>query len=358
MATRHAHIGIRKRERRSRRALGDWKRRSTGKARRWVVAARRHRVPIGVGCAFALVVIVLSALAWLVPISGPGTFARNQWLIHTIEQEQRPDGLFVFSTQVTYPPVIAETYFAVVSLHELGVGIPRQAALSTSLTELEVQGDSALAQGNPTLDSRDLYELLMIHRLAGIPLDTSRFSGYAAAMQKLTETQAPPATLLGLHNWYYAIQTLHLLGLTSDSVRGAVAREVPSLIHQLSAPSTMVIQIAYVVDACAILGIRLTPDERAVADAQVQRAWTAQGGFASAASTPDVMSSFFALVIARELGISEVDHVQAISEWVARLRTWTGYSEAVGLAVDPLGTMYALALNHLLLDANGDTAVR
>jgi hypothetical protein len=292
------------------------------------------------------------------PESWPGTFARDQWLIHSIQQEQRGDGFFVWSVKDQYPPVISETYFAVISLHALHSTIPRQDDLDASLLKIEKEANTALQQGHPIWGPREVYEDLMLHQFLGVPVESDLFAKYVSLTRQhlSTVTQLSNSTA---HDWYYAVQTLIIMHQMTPQILQAVASDIVNCLRDNSSNALLLITDAYMVDIATSLHIPLDALYQQKAMNLLVSSEAPEGGYAIAKQYPsDVITSYFAVILAYDLNKQSSIHSASLLHWLTLQRSWDGYRMTANTPANPLATADALALRGILNGANVGSAPR
>lgn len=315
-----------------------------------------RRPALLLGSVGACLLVAVTLVGWLT-LRGGQTTSMDQQLARVILNEQRPDGFFVFSVQDKNPPVIAETYFAVASLHALGQRIPHTDQLTTSLRALENAANTAMRNGQPTLGPRELYEVFMIHRLIGLPLDAQTLAPYTSALQQLFAAKTPSHQYGALHDWYYAVESLQLVGLETPSERHNVQQVVSAVLDSKPSAHIPLIEVAYVVDASVSAHVGLTAPQVQTVGAMLRQSQASNGGFLTT-NVSDMLTSYFALVTAHDLHLVDQVNLTALSHWMAAMRTPDGYRVTAGDSPNPLGTVYALSLRELLNGADVATTAR
>lgn len=308
-------------------------------------------------CIVLTMSLVCTGLISFFPESWPGTFARDLWLIHVIQQQQRSDGFFV-STNDTYPPVIPETYFAIISLRALHSTIPHQHNLDFSLLQIETKANTALQQGNPIWGPREVYEDLMIHHFLGVPVDSNLFVKYVSITRQLLskETQLSNATV---HDWYYAMQTLILTHQMTQQIREVAASAIATWLHDNSSHALFIIDAAYLVDIATSLQIPLGTLSQQRATKLLVNSEVSEGGYSIAKQyPPDVLTSYFAVILAHDLRIQGNIQSASLRHWLTMQRSWNGYRMTVNTRTDPFATAYALALRAILSGADVNSTPR
>jgi hypothetical protein len=292
------------------------------------------------------------------PESYPGTFIRDQWLVHSIQQEQRGDGFFVWSVKDKYPPVIPETYFAISSLRALHSTIPHQDDLDASLLKIEKEANTTLQQGHPIWGPREVYEDLMIHQFLGVPVESDLIAKYVSiTRQHLSkETQLSNSTV---HDWYYAVQTLIMTHHMTQQTRKAVASSTVNFLHDNSSNSPLIIAAAYVVDIDTSLHITLDALSQQKAVNLLVNSETPEGGYIIAKQYPsDILTSYFAVILAYDLNKQNNVQSSSLLHWLAMQRSWDGYRMTANTQANPLATADALALRGILNGTNIGCAPR
>ncbi len=316
--------------------------------------ARKKRLFFISGTLLGIICLSATLLVWFAPESWPGVYARDQWLIHTIEQHQRSDGFFIFGNDL-HPQLIAETYLSVVTLNGLSADIPNKGYLQASLTNVEEAAHNALLQGKPVLGPRDIYELLMIHRLAAIPVDLSLLTGYLSRMSDLLTRQNQQEFSNSVHDWYYALQVLILSNRITPPLRQQT--EITIFAHLAATPTSIppLIETALLIDVSTLLGIHLSTETEQHARLLLWQCWSAIGGF-RVGQTPDILSTYFAVILAHEIGSENQFQSGTILHWLAMQRVWDGYNSSAAIKI--LATGYAILLRNILHGELINTAPR
>jgi hypothetical protein len=273
------------------------------------------------------------------------------WLGQLIKNEQRGDGFFVFSQHDAKPPVIAETYFGVVSLRQLGMEIPKKARLNQSLLSLEAEAEAALRVGQRIVDGRDLYELVMIHRLIDFPLNPHSVEANVIELRKVVLQS--PQSFGGLRDWYYGLLALKLMGELRLAERDAAARIAVTLLDSKEVSGApFLVEVALLVDALSHLEFPLSDKQRSLAIKLIEHSRVENAGAFASGQLPDVVTTFFVVLTANVINEADIVDRAKMLEWLDRHRDWSGYRIALDQPVNPLGTAYALSLRHLAESGN------
>jgi hypothetical protein len=72
----------------------------------------------------------------------------------------------------------------------------------------------------------------------------------------------------------------------------------------------------------------------------LKKSWNTKGGFQTG-QTPDILSTYFSVILAHEIGREDLIQHNAIEHWLAIQRNWNGYSTN---ATNPIATAYAIVL--------------
>ncbi len=306
--------------------------------------------------ALVLIIIVGSgtALAWIhlsgspsnrLQISSSDFLHSDETLVSNTLNEQQSTGFFVWSKQDANPPVIAETYFALIVLHHYQVSIPNSGALRASLTVFVNKAEQQAEQGVLALTPRDLYEIVVIGKMLGETVPESSISTYMALLHR-NATINPGSTYSAIYTWYYIEQTLlQLHALTSSEYVhiGSLAR---TILQPTAKPELMVASM--VVDICTAASISLTDTERATAIVALH-SHSSQKAFANAPGMlPDVRATFFGVLLATDLHITSLLNAPRLRSWLLTQRHETGYSIEDGQPITPLATAYALLATDVL----------
>jgi hypothetical protein len=311
--------------------------------------ARKNHFFFIVGIFLAIICLSSTILVSFVPQSWPGAYIRDQWLIHEVEQHQRADGFFVFNND-EHPQLIAETYLAVITLNGLSAAIPNKDHLQASLTSVEEEAHDALLKNQPLLAPRDIYELLMIHRLAAIPIDNTLLTGYLAQMSDALTTQNQQKFSSSVHDWYYAIQTLIISNRITPQLRKQTEITILAHLTTKSVQVPLLIETALLIDLSTSLHIDLNAATEQNARLLLKQSWTTKGGF-QIGQGPDILSTYFAVLLAHEIGSEDLIQPNAIQNWLTTQRNWDGYS--ADTATQYLATGYAVVLRNVL---NGESS--
>jgi hypothetical protein len=296
------------------------------------------------GTFLAIICLSSTILVWFAPESWPSVYTRDQWLIHVVEQHQRADGFFVF-TNDQHPRIIADTYLALVTLNGLSVNIPNNDQLQASLTSLEEDANNALLKSQPMLAPRDVYELLMIHRIAHIPLDNTLLAGYLSQMSASLTKQNMQEFSVSVHDWYYALQALIISNRITPQLRQRTANTIATHLDTQSAQGPLLLETALLVDLSTSLHLHLSTTTEQNASLLLEHSWSKQGGF-QMGPAPDILTTYFAVVLAHEIGDQNSIQSKAIQHWLATQRNWDGYS--TNTTLNPLFTGYAIMLRNIL----------
>jgi hypothetical protein len=301
----------------------------------------------------SLQTLAIAALAALQVACGGGAaqtrgVADDELTAERVASTQRADGFFVFSVHDTQPPVIAETYFAVVALHYLKRPISRAAILKASLDAFSREATVQLTQGSPTLDSRDLYEIAMLYRMLDLPMDVALISAYLPRLE--AAAVRTDRAIDDLRNWYFAVMTLVAANRVTPREAGAVNSSLAGLLTRAqSMPVTeSALASALLVDAAVATGSHITSVERNMA---LRNAGIGQiSGSFKPDYASDVLSTFYTVLMAADLDASRNLDAAAIAQWIDSRRNHDLYSIANGQPASPLGTAYAVELRSLLKD--------
>ena len=311
----------------------------------WFAPGRRHAFSRLVGFLLGVVLPcgVTACDGGTATARDGGTIDR---IVATVISAQGPDGFFVFSVHDTNPPVIAETYFGVVTLRSLNSPVPNVARLTASLERLSNNAILRLNAGHPSLEPRDLYELSMLRLMLGRPADSALVRGYVPRLQAVA--LKTDHAIESLRNWYFAVLTLALTGHLTAQVAAAIQSALRPLLMRaraLPAPAASLAS-SLVVDAAVLSGSRITPDDREIAlrnagVADVPRSF--KPGYAS-----DVLTTFYTVIMAMDVEATPDLDRAAIGAWVDHRRDGGSYSMANGQPATPLAMAYALDLGNLL----------
>ena len=99
------------------------------------------------------------------------------------------------------------------------------------------------------------------------------------------------------------------------------------------------------IDISTLLHIHLNATAEQNAHLLLGQSWTAMGGF-RVGQTPDILSTYFAVILAHEIGSKDLIQSDAILHWLATQRDWDGYNSNIANKI--LATGYAIMLRNVL----------
>lgn len=318
-----------------------------------LTSKQRGQFGVAIGVMLLLILLVVGAHSFVVP-QAPTDPAQS--LVAAATHEQRSDGFFVFSTNETNPPVIAESYFAVIVFRYYHVAIPHATTLERSLVAMAQTANSLAGKGNFTLNYRDIYEMVELRQMVGDPMHPSELANFLPYLAARSQ-HAPNLAVADMHDWYYA----NLVLLVFDDFTSLDRATLNAIVSQ----------VAGAVGIVDVLTLSMVIDLATLAAAQAQlptglsvKLMSAQsrGGFTYAHGVePDILTSFFCEVAVSDLGHShagDAGNADALLSWVQSLETSSGYALAKGQAVTPLGTAYALLLINVVHKQTSTLALR
>lgn len=315
-------------------------------SRLWLSHFRKRKfiVPLTI-LSIILILSVSIGSIWYAPESFLGVYVRDYQLISVVRQQQQSNAFFVSTPNDSNPPIVPETYFALMTLKGLHAGIPHISLLRTSLQSLEGKAEESLQQGHPIFGSREVYEDLMIRSMISLPVDQHVLEGYQQQIASTLVSSNISYSLAGIHDWYYAVAVVSITHSSDESQRTSALRVINEIFHQKTPPP--LIAAALTVDAATLLHIPLDTSITVEATTILLHSRDPHGGFITS-QTPDILSTYFAVLLASDVGRNDIVEKGQLNHYLATLREWNGYHMIPNAPVDPIATAYAIALRELL----------